>query len=102
MFMDQRGLTPSWARPQSDALSSQSGGDSRVGDPVVGSDPPQEFPGGMVHGCFADLLIFEALAAEGDALLAQDCGNTGLRYAVASANLPRRVSLVAPRQPPRS
>jgi hypothetical protein len=37
--MEQRGLTPSWARPELDALPPKRGGDGRVGDALPGAKP---------------------------------------------------------------
>jgi hypothetical protein len=77
------------ARPSSQlkALAPKCRGDGCMRDTVVSTKPRQGFTGCVESCCLIDLYAAQALAADGDALLAEHVGDAGLGDSVASTDL---------------
>src|ERR1700736_5455753 len=79
-------VAPVWlplAAAQLDALPPKRSSNGRMRDVEAGSDPRQRAAGGVEAGGFTHLFVREALAAECDAALTQQCGNSRFGDAVA-------------------
>ncbi len=78
---------PAWPPSQLKVLAPKRGGDGCVRDTVTSTKPRQRFTRSVQRDRLVDLLFVQTLAADRDALLTEDRGNTSLGDAVASADL---------------